>query len=779
MAFRQNDVLHLPDLAANLGLTSPDFRVEEILRGGMGECLRVTQSEASWALKVIQTDLAVDPDAWNRYLRELRLWTTLSGCTGVVEAFCIIRVNDLPVVCSRWMRGGSLRQHLRNQSPELFYSAIARVVGTLGWAYDQHRILHRDLKPDNILLDEGGRAYVSDWGLARPLVMTEAEDHPSVAVMSDAPPALTVAGSFLGTVYYASPEQLLGDPGLDHRSDIYSLGCMMYEWDTGSWPFSGSNAEEVQLKHLFQAPAPLGGRLRKSAFGADEVILTCLEKDPAKRFSDYASLDSALSDAARGRGIRYSAFRPSLRYKMPMVGAGEFGRRMKPSQTVAWNKEGTYAVVEQEEIEEYLQEAQALSAIGDHRKAVEIYGSLFVPEVVTAVPDHPRNQRVAINYADCLIALGRTSEAIAALRCLAAATTKPAEYFVNLSLAQLKCHEYALAAMTAHEGLQVYRGDQDLVGNLLIAQTAIGEFAQAAETAKSRLQVKRDVHSLHEVAVLYCKYAGSIREREWPLAVKNLRYAVDLLREARLLNPRYLPVRIQLPIALEAVTAFTQCSDEIADTKDLSMHLSDRIFLASLVARCLDGMGAHKECWEFCDRWLKHIADIEHSNSVPRHSIVSIERVRAVTITDGYCIGKMKDGQRVIAPVAAKFFAHIVRDTELRRPDDFCYLARLHEWMEEYERAYAVLGDGESLFPEHWEFAFNRAAFRVRAGDYPGALQPAELATESAPWKPQAWRLLAKALDGAGRTSESSRATIRAEEVHRVRTEIAAEIDRL
>jgi tetratricopeptide (TPR) repeat protein len=778
MVFGQNDILHLPELADQCGLASPHFRVDAILRGGMGECVRVTQGERAFALKVIQADLVEDPNAWSRYLREVRLWTTLSACEGVVEALRILRINDLPVVCSRWMSGGNLRRHLRNCSPELFYATMARIVGTLRWAYDRHQMIHRDLKPDNILLDEAGRAYLSDWGLARPLAVAEPEHH-HAAGEKDAPPALTVAGSFLGTVYYASPEQLLGVPLLDHRTDIYSLGCLMYEWETGAWPFTGSTADEVRLKHLFQAPAPIAGFLRKSTFGADQVILACLEKEPARRPRDYASLDLALADSAKHRGLTYESFRPSLRYEMPMVGAGEYERFMRSGQTGIRNQEGTYAVVEQSDLEQYMREAQALSAVGDFDKAVRIYGSLFIPQMVSAVPDYPHNQHVTINYADCLIALGRAEEAIRALGCLANAKEKPAEYFVNLSLAQIKHHDFAAAAATASEGLRNFQDDQDLVGNLLIAQTAMRDFARATETAKTRLSAKRDVHSLLEVAALHCKYAGSIRELDWPLAVKNLEYAVRLLREAKELNPRFLPVRLQLPIALQDLTAYTQCSDEIGETKDLPMHVSDRVFLASLFARCLDGLGAHQQCWEFCDGWLKRIDEVQATNHVPRHNVVNLERARATTIADGYCIGRMRNGQRVIAPAAAEFFAHIVRDAELREAGDFCYLARLHEWMEEYDQAYDVLNDGESLYPEYWEFTFNRAAFRLRVGDHRGALPNAERSTVLAPWKAQSWRLLAKTLEENGRPLEAESANTRAEEVQRIREELVAEIDKV
>ena len=122
MAFSPGQIVRLPELAEHLSLASQKFRVDRILKGGMGECIRIVQGEASFALKVIQRDIVEDSDAWSRYLREVRLWTTLSACEGVVEAFCIIRVNELPVVCSRWMQGGNLRSYLGNRSPEFFFS---------------------------------------------------------------------------------------------------------------------------------------------------------------------------------------------------------------------------------------------------------------------------------------------------------------------------------------------------------------------------------------------------------------------------------------------------------------------------------------------------------------------------------------------------------------------------------------------------------------------------------------------------------------------------------
>lgn len=779
MVFSSNQIIRLPELADHLGLTSPEFRVDRIIKGGMGECIRIVQGENAFALKVIQHDIVEDPDAWSRYLREVRVWTTLSACEGVAEALCIIRVNELPMVCSRWMQGGNLRRHLRNRSPAFFFSVMARVVGTLAWAHQQHKVIHRDLKPDNILLDESNLAFVSDWGLARPLTaaILKAGERISDVAQGGAHPALTAAGSFLGTVFYASPEQLRGDVDLDHRTDIYSLGCLMYEWEAGSCPFTGTTAEAVVLKHWFETPAPLGSFLKKTTFGTEGLIRECLEKDPAKRLSDYASLELALAAAAKKRNIHYQKFVPHVRYAMPMVGARTYGDYRESDKAIR-NAAGTYRVVDQREIEQFIREAQVLTSVGDYRKAAEIYGSLFVPEMVTAVPDFPLNQHVAIGYALCLTELGRAVEAIQVLGCVSAAELKPATYFIELSLALLITGDHRGAAATAEDGLRLTPDDQNLIGNLLQAQTAMGAFGEAAETAKIRLAHRRDVNSLHEVAALHCKYADSIRELDWPLAVKNLKYAVSLLREAKDLNPRYLQVRLQLLMALEAMTAYDQCSAEIVAAKEMPLHVSDRVFLAYLFARCLDRVNDHKGCWEFCDDWLKRIAEIQATNPVPRYNIVRLERVRAVTIADGFCIGRMTDdGKRVIVPGAAEFFAQIVRDEQMREPGDFCYLARFYEWTEKYEDAEALLAQAQSLYPHYWEIPFQRAALRFRAGEYRGAIDSAEQATQLAPWKTQTWELLGKVHYYLGGSSQSEIANDRAREVQRVRQQLTGEID--
>jgi len=208
----------------------------------------------------------------------------------------------------------------------------------------------------------------------------------------------------------------------------------------------------------------------------------------------------------------------------------------------------------------------------------------------------------------------------------------------------------------------------------------------------------------------------------------------------------------------------------------LPLHVSDRAFLAYLFARCLDRVNDHKGCLKFCNDWLKHIAEVQATNPLPRFNVVRLERVRAVTVADGFCIGIMTDGKRVIVPEAAEFFARIVRDEPLREPADFCYLARLHEWMEEYEVAEAILTEAQSQYPGYWGIPFQRAAFRVRAGDCSGAINAAEHAAQLAPWKTQTWELLAVVDDGLGRVGQAEVARKRAKEVQRAREQLNDEI---
>src|SRR5579863_7825844 len=202
-SFTIGEQLVIEELAGHTGSDDPRYRVVDIQRGGMGTCAKVVHlaSGVPYALKILHRELLENEPSWHRYLQELKIWLVLGACSGVVEAFCLTRINDVPVVCAQWMTGGILRSLMKSRDLRPPHESFARIVGTLGWVHREHNIIHRDLKPENVLLDEHGLAFISDWGLAKSL----SNRVPEQALQLNSPRSnlrqdLTQAGSFMGTL---------------------------------------------------------------------------------------------------------------------------------------------------------------------------------------------------------------------------------------------------------------------------------------------------------------------------------------------------------------------------------------------------------------------------------------------------------------------------------------------------------------------------------------------------------------------------------------------------
>src|SRR3989442_3640456 len=295
MPLTQNQVIQIRELGQIRESDSDRFRIVEVIPGGMGICLKI-RNEASgndYALKTIRTALAEESRIWTMFVEEMKTWLTLSACDGIVEAYCIAKINEQPYVCAEWLSGGNLRGLMTETDIGSFYRNTIRIVRSLEWANTHHRIIHRDIKPENILLNDARLAFITDWGIARPISTKSKDISSALKDISQRRPELTEAGEFLGTISYASPEQILGLKDIDHRSDMYSLGCVLYEWEMGCPPFIGATAEEIAYNHLNKKASRIGGILRRSTFGAEKVIEKCLEKDRNKRFQDYASFANA------------------------------------------------------------------------------------------------------------------------------------------------------------------------------------------------------------------------------------------------------------------------------------------------------------------------------------------------------------------------------------------------------------------------------------------------------------------------------------------------------
>jgi TolB-like protein/Flp pilus assembly protein TadD len=241
------------------------------------------------ALKVLRPELAAAVGA-DRFLREIRLTArlqhpnilpVLDSGAGIAAAGTQLLWYTMPCVEGETLRARLARER---QLPVADAVAIAREVADALECAHQHGIVHRDVKPENILLG-GGHALLADFGVAKLVASDDAD-----------PQALTSTGLALGTPAYMSPEQAVGDRAVDARTDVYALGCVLYEMLAGEPPYTGPTAQAI-VAHRLTDPVPSVRRTRESVPQGLEVALTrALARVPADRFASAGAFGAALAE---------------------------------------------------------------------------------------------------------------------------------------------------------------------------------------------------------------------------------------------------------------------------------------------------------------------------------------------------------------------------------------------------------------------------------------------------------------------------------------------------
>jgi len=534
-------------LAELLRLNSDEFLVLQVIRGGMGAVAKIQDREGRlFALKFLElTDGGTD--VLERFRREVQVWVTASSCDAVVEVWGTLRINETPVVCAEWMPGGDIFPLMKSTEPRSFYSVLDRVIAGLEWVHQEYKIVHRDIKPSNILLDESASPYIADWGIGKVAFQDErlpSERMASVGAKSVAlQGTLTSTGRIVGTIPYCSPEQILNSSTVDFRSDIYSLGCLMYQWETGAPPFVDSRWEEVARQHL-ESPVPrIGGFLRRSRLGADPVIFRCLEKNPNDRFNSYSELREALRRQAHRLHISLPKNEVSSRRSMPLVGHDQFAK-LKPRVvgTKGWG------LFEQEEIDKFISEAETLISVGEWQKAYDIYSRLWLPDFYPeGIVEINPNIRCATTLGLLLVNLGKAEEAVHILSTIPESQRIYAEYYVNMGYALNHLCRFAEAESTGKLGLKMFPDDGDILGNLVISLSFQGKHIEALPFAMKRLSHDRNVHSLEEAGLVLRSIGAKYIHTELPKALEHLESAAELLGEALTLNPLYSTARLLKP----------------------------------------------------------------------------------------------------------------------------------------------------------------------------------------------------------------------------------------
>jgi serine/threonine-protein kinase len=249
--------------------------------GGMASVYQATDRVLGRrvAVKVLGPPYDQDPAFVERFRHEARMAAALNH-PGVVAIFDSASEGDLHYLVMEYVQGQTLAELLRDRgplSPRLAAEIAQRVCLALGAAHEQG-LVHRDVKPANVMVDRAGMVKVMDFGIAKTLAATAPRD-------GEGP---------LGTAPYLSPEQAQGGP-VDGRSDLYALGCVLYELLTGTPPFPGRSPSAVVARQVREPPEPPSRRNPQVGPELDAVVLTALAKPPDQRYQTAAAMGRALT----------------------------------------------------------------------------------------------------------------------------------------------------------------------------------------------------------------------------------------------------------------------------------------------------------------------------------------------------------------------------------------------------------------------------------------------------------------------------------------------------
>ncbi len=261
----------------------------EMGRGGMGIVYRARDRRLKRpvAVKILPPELAFRSEIRSRFLREAETAAQLSH-PNIVPIYSVDEADGIVYFVMACIDGENLGKRIHDRGPLPIPDCrriLAETADALAYAHTRG-VVHRDIKPDNILLDcNGDRAMVTDFGIAR-------------AVIEGSDARLTATGMAIGTPAYMSPEQAAGDREVDGRSDLYALGVVGYQMLAGELPFQASSTPALLVKHLSEKPVPVEQRRPDVPRDLADAVMRLLEKNPDDRFATAGELEAAL----RGRG---------------------------------------------------------------------------------------------------------------------------------------------------------------------------------------------------------------------------------------------------------------------------------------------------------------------------------------------------------------------------------------------------------------------------------------------------------------------------------------------
>src|SRR5271170_7214893 len=307
--------------------------VERIGGGGMGVVYRAedTKLKRQVALKFLPPEVLKDEAALSRFQREAQAASALNH-PSICTIYDIDEDAGTPFIAMELLKGATLKDRI-NGTPLTLNSLLEIGIDVADALEAAHAegIVHRDIKPANIFVTERGQAKVLDFGLAKQMVVARGVSE-AVTVGGatlDSDPNLTSPGTALGTVGYMSPEQVRGEV-LDGRSDLFSLGLVLYEMGTGRQAFSGNTSGVIFAAILERQPAPASQVNPDLPAAFDQIVAKALEKNPKLRYQHASDLSADLQRLKRDTDSGRSMATPTPSTGTQAVGSGSGGQVAQP-----------------------------------------------------------------------------------------------------------------------------------------------------------------------------------------------------------------------------------------------------------------------------------------------------------------------------------------------------------------------------------------------------------------------------------------------------------------
>ena len=240
------------------------------------------------AVKILKEEFAADEVSVQRFINESKAVLMLSH-PNIVKIFDVSVKGEYKYIVMEYIDGITLKAYMQRKGALSVKETIAYSIQILRALEHAHLggVVHRDIKPQNIMLLRSGQIKVTDFGIAK---------------LPDAK-TLTATDKAIGTVYYISPEQAAGEKGIDRRADLYSVGVMMYEMITGKLPFDGENPVSIALKQISEEPKPPHELNPNIPEGLEQIILFAMEKDKDKRFQTATQMIDLLKRVRENPGV--------------------------------------------------------------------------------------------------------------------------------------------------------------------------------------------------------------------------------------------------------------------------------------------------------------------------------------------------------------------------------------------------------------------------------------------------------------------------------------------